>query len=100
MTMSRIIPVVAFLACFPATVVASTPDLGESAGDIARQQRPIVGMSKQEFERKLPKQRTTSCPFAEGREAVLYVKSKIVVEYRDGRVFKVRKFDIHNPELP
>jgi hypothetical protein len=71
----------ACVACFSATVVASTPDIGKSAGDIARLQTDIFGMCKEDFEKLLPQQRETAVMVRLICVTVFYHESKLKVDY-------------------
>jgi hypothetical protein len=73
-------------AGFPAALVASLPGVGE--GDVAEQHRPLIGLTKERLEKMLPTQPKRLYRLMNG-DLVYYMKSKVFVLYRKGRVVHV-----------
>jgi hypothetical protein len=68
--MSRLILLLLSAVSLPASAVASSPDVGEPTGDVARQQKiSLIGMNKTEVERA---------------ELFIYPKSRMAVLYQNG----------------
>jgi hypothetical protein len=92
--MSRLVLLLSIVLCFPASLVASSPGFDEPAGDIARMRTAPNGMTKREFERLLPKQRSMICGAqTQEFEKLYYPKSRLIVTYLNGVVFRVKNLN-------
>jgi hypothetical protein len=85
--------VILLLECIvPPSLGASSPDLG--GDDLARQRLPVIGMSKEQFERSVPRQISWEYDAGPDWQTVVYTESEILVRFVKGRVVKVVHFDI------